>query len=61
MINCPVCQQKLRLSLTMLPGALVVCPQCGTDLRVVSREPDRLEVVPPEETLNAEAKPESYA
>jgi lysine biosynthesis protein LysW len=61
MTSCPVCQQKLKLSLTMLPGALVVCPQCGTDLRIVSRDPDQVEVVPLEETLNAEAKPESYA
>lgn len=61
MVNCPVCQQKLKLSFTMLPGSLVVCPECGTDLRIASRDPDRVEVVPLEATLNAEAKPESYA
>jgi alpha-aminoadipate carrier protein LysW len=61
MISCPVCQQKLLLTFTMLPGSMVVCPECGTDLRIVSRDPDRVEVVPMEETLNANAKPESYA
>lgn len=61
MIACPVCQQKLMLTFTMLAGSLVVCPKCGTDLRIVSRDPDRVEPVPVEETLNAEAKPESYA
>lgn len=61
MIACPVCQQKLMLTFLMLPGALVVCPKCGADLRIVSRDPDRVETVPLEETLNANAKPESYA
>jgi lysine biosynthesis protein LysW len=61
MIACPVCQQKLMLTFTMLVGSLVVCPRCGADLRVVSRDPDQVEVVPLEETLNANAKPESYA
>lgn len=61
MIACPVCKQKLMLNFTMLVGSLVVCPKCGTDLRIVSRDPDRLEAVPEEETLNAEGKPESYA
>jgi alpha-aminoadipate/glutamate carrier protein LysW len=61
MISCPVCKQKLMLTFTMLVGSLVVCPQCDTDLRIVSRDPDRVEAVPEEETLNAEGKPESYA
>lgn len=61
MISCPVCKQKLMLTFTMLVGSLVVCPQCDTDLRITSRNPDRVEAVPEEETLNAEGKPESYA
>lgn len=48
MIACPVCKQKLMLNFTMLVGSLVVCPKCGTDLRIVSRDPDRLEAVPEE-------------
>ncbi len=61
MVACPVCQQKLRLNFTMLVGSIVVCPKCGTDLRITSRDPDSLEAVPESETLNAEGKPESYA
>ena len=61
MIACPVCQQKLMLTYTMLVGSLVVCPKCDTDLRITNRNPDRLEAVPESETLNAEGKPESYA
>lgn len=61
MISCPVCKQKLMLTFTMLVGSLVVCPQCDTDLRITSRNPDRVEAVPEEETLNADGKPESYA
>jgi lysine biosynthesis protein LysW len=60
-VACPVCKQKLMLNFTMLAGSLVVCPQCDTDLRITSRDPDRVEAVPEEETLNAEGKPESYA
>lgn len=61
MISCPVCKQKLMLTYTMLVGSMVVCPQCDTDLRITSRNPDRVEAVPEAETLNAEGKPESYA
>jgi lysine biosynthesis protein LysW len=61
MVACPVCSQKLMFNFTMLPGALVVCPKCDTDLRITNRDPDRVETVPEEETLNAESKPESYA
>lgn len=60
MVSCPVCQQKLKLSFTMLVGSIVVCPKCDTDLRITSREPDQLEAVPEAETHNANAKPESY-
>ncbi len=61
MINCPKCNQKLRLNLTMLVGATVMCPTCGSALKVTSREPDRVEVVGHNAPQNANAKPESYA
>ena len=61
MIPCPRCGQKLMLTFTMLRDSIVVCPKCGADLRIVSRNPDKVEVLPPEATLNADAKPESYA
>ena len=61
MIACPRCKQKLMLTSTMLRDAVVVCPQCGSDLRVLSRHPDKVEVLAPEATLDANSKPESYA
>lgn len=61
MVNCPECKQKLRLPPTMLVDAKVICPKCGNHLRVVSRDPVRLEVLGPGSTLNKNAKPESYA
>jgi lysine biosynthesis protein LysW len=61
MIACPRCKQKLMLTSTMLRDAVVVCPQCGSDLRVLSRNPDKVEVLAPEATLDANSKPESYA
>jgi lysine biosynthesis protein LysW len=61
MLACPRCKQKLMLTFTMLRDAVVVCPKCGSDLRVLSRDPDKVELLPPEATLNANSKPESYA
>jgi len=49
------------LTFTMLRDSVVVCPKCGADLRVLSRNPDKVELLPPNATLNANSKPESYA
>jgi uncharacterized protein YbaR (Trm112 family) len=53
-------QQKLALQVSMRPGTRIVCPRCKRTLRVVQRQPARLEVVPPEELRTAESSPESY-
>ena len=58
---CPVCKAKLWLNDTMRLGAMVGCVNCNSDLRVISRRPDKLEAVPESETHNADSKPESYA
>ncbi len=60
MTACPRCKQKLRLTFTMLVGATVICPSCNASLKVVSRDPDRLEVTGDKMPNNANAKPESY-
>ena len=60
MTACPRCKQKLKLSFTMLAGATVICPSCDASLRIVSRDPDRLEVVGEKMMNNKNAKPESY-
>jgi uncharacterized protein YbaR (Trm112 family) len=60
---CPACKQKLALFDYMTTGADVVCanPQCLTYLKIESRRPLRLAVIPDDKTYNAEARPESYA
>ncbi|MBX0326508.1 hypothetical protein K2Z83_02215 [Oscillochloris sp. ZM17-4] len=61
-VRCPVCKQKLGLQSYVAPGALLVCANitCGADLRVVSRNPARVDLVPQSETYSAEYRPESY-
>lgn len=61
-IRCPVCKQKLALQPYIAPGALVVCANvaCGANLRVVSRQPARVEQVPESATYSADYRPESY-
>ncbi|GAC1362355.1 MAG: hypothetical protein NVS4B8_13550 [Herpetosiphon sp.] len=46
---------------TMLPDARVVCNQCNRHLRVVSRNPDRLEVLTQEAAMTKNGYPESFA
>jgi hypothetical protein len=61
MTQCPRCKQKLMMSTTMLAGATVICPTCAASLKVVSRDPNKVEVVGDKMLNNANAKPESYA
>jgi alpha-aminoadipate/glutamate carrier protein LysW len=61
-VRCPVCKQKLALQSYVAAGTLVVCanPKCDTSLRITSRKPLHVEVVPENQTYNAEYRPESY-
>ncbi len=61
MITCPKCNQKLRLSTTMLVGASVICPTCSASLKVISRDPNKVEVTGENAPMTKNAKPESYA
>ena len=58
--TCPVCKQKLALQGYVLEGNEVVCANCETNLRVVKRNPLRLEEIPVAETYNADSRPEAY-
>jgi hypothetical protein len=62
LVKCPSCGQKLALQAYVLPGNEVVCanPKCLTSLKVESRQPLRVVVVPIEKTRNANSRPESY-
>ncbi|RRR69317.1 MAG: hypothetical protein EI684_16010 [Candidatus Viridilinea halotolerans] len=61
-IACPNCKQRLGVIAYVVKGSLVVCanPRCGTSLRVVSRKPLHVEVVPEAETYQVDYRPESY-
>ena len=61
-IKCPVCKQKLALQEYVTVGTLVVCAniKCGTSLRVDSRRPVRISVIPEAETFKQDYRPESY-
>lgn len=61
MTTCPRCNQKLKLSFTMLVGSTVICPTCAASLKIVSRDPEKVEVTGDKMPQNANAKPESYA
>ncbi len=61
MINCPKCNQKLRLNPTMLVGASVICPTCSASLKVISRDPNQVEVTGENAPNTKNSKPESYA
>jgi hypothetical protein len=62
-LTCPVCKQRLAIfDYMMAAGAEVVCanPTCLTTLRIDSRKPLKVSVVPQEKTFNADSRPESY-
>jgi len=46
--HCPECDAEIQLK-DVLQGEIVVCPECGVDLEVVSVEPLQLELAPMEE------------
>jgi uncharacterized protein YbaR (Trm112 family) len=61
-VICPVCKQKLAVISYVTVGADVVCanPTCLTTLRVESRRPLKVAVVPVEQTHTVDGRPESY-
>jgi len=46
--SCPECEAALELE-NVLVGEIVVCPDCGVDLEVISLEPLQVELAPMEE------------
>ena len=58
--TCPVCKQKLALQDYITVGTEVVCNNCESNLRIDSRRPLRISLVPIEQTFNADSRPESY-
>jgi alpha-aminoadipate carrier protein LysW len=47
--NCPECIAEISLESGTITGEIIVCPDCGADLEVLSLEPLHLELAPMEE------------
>jgi len=46
---CPECEAQVPLRGGLEHGEVVQCPDCGVELEVVTLNPTRLVVAPPEE------------
>ncbi len=49
MAACPVCEADVPLEADVVMGELIECPECGSELEVVSLEPVELDEAPEEE------------
>ncbi|MBN1301218.1 MAG: lysine biosynthesis protein LysW [Melioribacteraceae bacterium] len=47
--DCPVCDAVIELDENTVAGELVECPDCGTELEVVTVNPLRVREAPQEE------------
>lgn len=45
-MNCPECDAILSLNADLVEGEIVPCPDCGSELEVVSVEPLELALAP---------------
>lgn len=47
--TCPECEAEIILDAGIEINEIIVCPDCGADLEVLSLDPIRLELAPMEE------------
>jgi alpha-aminoadipate carrier protein LysW len=47
-VHCPECDAIIDLGDDLILNEIVVCPDCGVDLEVVSLEPVKLDLAPME-------------
>ena len=47
--TCPECEAEITLNANVELNEIIVCPDCGVDLEVVSLNPPTLELAPMEE------------
>lgn len=47
--TCPECAAEITLDPGTEAGEIIVCPDCGTDLEVISLDPLTLELAPMEQ------------
>jgi alpha-aminoadipate/glutamate carrier protein LysW len=48
-ITCPECFAETVLTSEVEVGEIVVCPDCGVDLEVISLQPPQVDLAPMEE------------
>ena len=47
--ECPECAAQVKLAADVMENEIVVCPDCGAELEVVSLAPPTLAMAPEEE------------
>lgn len=47
--ECPICAADIQLGDDTVAGELLTCPECGSELEVISTEPFELAEAPQEE------------
>ncbi|MFN3742973.1 MAG: lysine biosynthesis protein LysW [Anaerolineales bacterium] len=47
--TCPECAAEITLDASTEVGEILVCPDCGVDLEVISLDPPQLELAPTEQ------------
>jgi alpha-aminoadipate/glutamate carrier protein LysW len=47
-VTCPECEATISMSSETEAGEIIVCPDCGVDLEVISLEPAKVELAPME-------------
>ena len=47
--ECPVCAAEVLLSHDAVDGELIVCPECGAELEIITVDPPELAEAPQEE------------
>jgi alpha-aminoadipate/glutamate carrier protein LysW len=48
-VSCPECAAEFTLEENTEVGEIIVCPDCGVDLEVVSLKPAKVQLAPAEE------------
>ena len=46
MAECPVCGYEIEFKEDTIEGELIGCPECGTELEVLSIDPELLDLSP---------------
>ena len=48
-VNCPECEAEITLESGTEVSEILVCPDCGVDLEVMSLDPAQVDLAPMEE------------